>query len=351
MYVVGAPAITKQPSGGITMKRTALALTILFSLSLTGCGLFVKRIPQGEIVSPTEKDHFIKVDDINFHYTEYPGPGKTVFLLHGFASSTYSWEKVAPLLQDEGFHVYALDMKGFGWSDKPKGDDYSPFALVEGVNAWMDAVGLRDVVFVGNSLGGAVAVIMSILHPDKVNRMVLVDAGGYPMDLPTIVKAANTPGAAFFTNLFYGRWVVKWNLKEVYYNDDWLTDDQVQAYHDRLRTKDGLDAMVELSRAIDFNRFTDYAERAKSLQVPTLIIWGEDDQWIPLEIGHRFDRDLPNSRLVVIPECGHVPQEEYPGVTAQLIIDFIRGTMDPRTASLSIPPEIPIGNIVCRLVR
>jgi pimeloyl-ACP methyl ester carboxylesterase len=91
--------------------------------------------------------------------------------------------------------------------------------------------------------------------------------------------------------------------------------------------------MVDLCRAIDFNRFGDYVERAKSLQVPTLIIWGENDQWIPLEIGRRFHRDIPDSRLVVIPECGHVPQEEYPGVTAQLISDFIQGTLDPSILS------------------
>jgi pimeloyl-ACP methyl ester carboxylesterase len=316
------------------MKRTAMALFALICLSLSsGCGLFVKRIPPGEIPCPTEKDHFVRVEGINFHYTEYPGPGETVFLLHGFGSSTYSWEKVAPLLQDDGFHVYALDMKGFGWSDKPRGSDYSPLALVEGVNAWMDTMGLQDVVFVGNSLGGAVAVLMSILHPDKVGRMVLVDAGGYPMDLPTIVKAARIPGAAFFSNLFYGRWAVKWNLKEVYYNDDWLTDEQVQAYYDRLRSENALNAMVELARAIDFNRFAGYIDRARKLKVPTLILWGEDDQWIPLEIGRQFHRDLPDSRLVVIPECGHVPQEEYPGVTAQVISQFIRGTLDPRNLS------------------
>jgi pimeloyl-ACP methyl ester carboxylesterase len=224
-------------------------------------------------------------------------------------------------------------MKGFGWSDKPRGDDYGPLALVHGVNAWMDVMGLRGVTFVGNSLGGAVAVLMSILHPEKVSRMVLVDAGGYPMDLPAIVKAARTPGAAFITKLFFGRWMVEWNLKEVYYNDDWLTDEQVQAYYDRLRSENALDAMVELARAIDFDRFTGYIDRAKKLPVPTLILWGENDKWIPLEIGRQFHRDLPDSRLVVIPECGHVPQEEYPGVTAQVISEFIRGTLDPRNLS------------------
>lgn len=312
------------------MKRQArLLLTGLLCLLLAGCGLFVKRIPPGEILDATDKDRFVELDGIRFHYTEYPGSGETVFLLHGFGSSTYSWEKVAPRLQAEGFHVFALDMKGFGWSDKPRGADYSPFALAEEVNAWMEALGLRDVVFVGNSLGGALAVVTSILHPDKVSRMVLVDAGGYPMKMPTIVKAARTPGAAFFTKLFFGRWMVAWNLREVTHQRDRVTPEQVQAYYDRLRTENALDAMVALARAIDFDRFSDYVERAKALHVPALVLWGENDRWIPLEIGLRFHEDLRNSRLVVIPECGHVPQEERPEVTARHIIEFIHETAAP----------------------
>ena len=198
----------------------------------------------------------------------------------------------------------------------------------------MDAMGLEEVVFVGNSLGGAVGLIMAINHPDKVGRLVLVDAGGYPMKLPTILKAARIPTAGFWVNLFYGRWLVKDNLKQVYYDDDKLTPEQIDAYYDRLRTRNGLAAMVALSRAIDFDRFGPYSERAKTLRVPSLIIWGEQDKWIPLEMGERFDRELPNSELAVIPECGHVPQEERPEVTAELITDFIRETQPVRSAGM-----------------
>ena len=118
--------------------KTAVCLLIL----LAGCGLFVKRIPPGVIPNPTQHDHFVEVGGINYHYTEYPARGQTIFLLHGFGSSTYSWDDVAPLLQRQGFHVCALDMKGFGWSDKPPGEDYGPLALVASVNAWMDSMNL-----------------------------------------------------------------------------------------------------------------------------------------------------------------------------------------------------------------
>ena len=125
------------------MKRTALALAGLLFVCTAGCGLFVKRLPSGEVPHPTAKDRFIRAGNIKYHYIEYPAAGRVVFLLHGICSSTYSWEGVAPLLQQKGLHVYALDMKGFGWSEKPADGDYGPLALVDGVNAWMDAVGLR----------------------------------------------------------------------------------------------------------------------------------------------------------------------------------------------------------------
>lgn len=307
-------------------RRKLLSLTVLLCLCAMGCGLFVDRIPSGEILRSTDKDHFIRINGLNYHYTEYPGEGQVVFMLHGFGSSTYSWERTAPLLQQRGYRVYALDMKGFGWSDKPKGADYSALALVACVNDWMSAMGLKDVVFVGNSLGGAIAVLMSILHPDKVGSMVLVDAAGYPMDFPLIVKVARIPTAGFFTHLFFGRWLVKWNLKEVVFDNDSVTREQIDAYYDRLRTSNGLGAMVALCRSVDLSAFEKYEDRANELKVPILIIWGEEDKWVPLEIGHRYDKELPNSRLVVIPECGHIPQEEKPGVTADLIAGFIQET-------------------------
>jgi pimeloyl-ACP methyl ester carboxylesterase len=90
------------------------------------------------VPQPDRYDHFVTIDGVRYHYTEYPGSGQDVFLLHGFASSTYTWEKVAPMLQANGYHVWALDMKGFGWSDKPEDADYSPQQLLrKSTPGWM----------------------------------------------------------------------------------------------------------------------------------------------------------------------------------------------------------------------
>ncbi|MDO9515126.1 MAG: alpha/beta hydrolase [Syntrophales bacterium] len=285
----------------------------------------MKQIPQGQIVSPAAQDHFVRVGDVNFHYLEYPGEGEDVFLLHGFASSTYTWEGVVSDLQERGCHVWAMDMKGFGWSDKPEGAKYDPITLMEEVNRWMEVMGLDNVTFVGNSLGGAVAVLMALEHPERVGRLVLIDAAGYPIEKPLIIKMTGMPFARGIAKLFFGRWAVRWNLKEVFYHTDRVTKEKVEAYYERMRTQGALNAQISVVRALDFRVFEGYTKRIPEIQAKTLIIWGRDDAWIPLESGLRFRKELAHSTLVVIPECGHIPQEEYPEMTARLIGDFVEG--------------------------
>jgi len=262
---------------------------------------------------------------VNFHYLEYPGEGSDVFLLHGFASSTYTWEGVASYLQERGCHVWALDMKGFGWSDKPEGAQYDPVTLMEEVNRWMEVMGLGQVTFVGNSLGGAVAVLMALEHPERVERLVMIDAAGYPIQKPLIIKMAGMPFSRGLAKLFFGRWAVRWNLKEVFYHTDRVTKEKIEAYYERMRTEGALDAQVSVAKALDFRVFEGYARRIPEIQAETLIIWGREDAWILLESGLRFREEIARSTLVVIPECGHMPQEEYPEMTARLIGDFVEG--------------------------
>lgn len=203
------------------VKKIGLSFTFLLALLLVavlqGCGLFRTKIPNGVILGQVPEDKYIMIDDVNYHYREYPGTGRDVFLLHGFASSTYTWEEMIPNLTKQGYHVWALDMKGAGWSDKPVNAKYDIFTLTQEVNRWMEVIGLKDVVFVGNSLGGAIAVLMAQEHPDKTGKLVLIDSAGYPIKKPFVIRMAKMPLAAEITKLFFGRWMVRWNLKEVFF--------------------------------------------------------------------------------------------------------------------------------------
>lgn len=277
---------------------------------------------EGSLSEPGPEDCFAQVGRWRFHYTEYPAPGKDIVLIHGFASSTYTWEKVGPLLNRLGYHVWALDLKGFGWSDKPGDTSYDVVTLTEEVNQWMDAVGLREVVLVGNSLGGGIAILLALLHPDKVGRMVLIDAAAYDTEYPLIMKLARLPLSALMTRLFFCRFVVRLTLREVYHHRAWITKDQVEAYHARLRTDNALNAQIAVVRALEFKRVEKYVKHIPEIQSKALIIWGDHDRWIPLSSAYRFRAELPHSEVVIIPECGHMPQEERPDVTARLIHDF-----------------------------
>jgi len=298
-----------------------LALFLVFAAS--GCGLFLTTIPKGEILGKAPEDKYIMIDNVNYHYREYPGTGQDVFLLHGFASSTYTWEKVVPYLTGQGYHVWVLDMKGFGWSDKPEDAKYDTVTLMQEVNKWMDVMGLKKVVFAGNSLGGAIAVLMALEHPEKTDLLVLIDSAGYPIDKPFVIRMAKLPLAGEITKLFFGRWIIERTLKEVMFNDDKITEEQIDAYFKRMSTENALDAQVALARSIDFETMSIYTKRIPEIKNRTLIIWGEKNEWIPLESGHNFKRDLLNSKLVILPECGHIPQEEKPEQTAKIITDFI----------------------------
>ncbi|MDP3283908.1 MAG: hypothetical protein Q8M56_05730, partial [Desulfobacterales bacterium] len=140
---------------------------------------------------------------------------------------------------------------------------------------------------------------------------------------PLVIGMAKIPFAGEITKLFFGRCVVKSTLKEVLYNDERLTEEKIDAYFNRMSTENALDAQVALARSLDFDALSSYTKRIPEIKNRTLIIWGENDEWIPLESGHKFSKDLSNSTLVILPQCGHIPQEEKPEETAKLIIDFI----------------------------
>jgi pimeloyl-ACP methyl ester carboxylesterase len=319
------------------IKRYRFLLTYgLWFMILAGCGLILKMflhsrsrhkargIPESSIIAPTPEDHFVKIGKICYHYTEYPANGKDILFIHGFASSTYTWEKVAPVLNKLGYHVWALDVKGFGWSDKPKDTSYDILTLTEEVYQWMEALGLHDVVLVGNSLGGGITTLMALLHPGKVSRMVLIDAAAYDTKFPLIMELARLPLSAEMTKLFFSHWVVKQTLSEVYHHKAWITKDQVDAYYNRLQTDNALNAQIAVVRALVFKRVEKYVNRIPEIKPKALIIWGEHDGWIPLSSAYRFKAELRDSTLVIIPECGHMPQEECPDSTVRLIDDFIQ---------------------------
>ena len=271
-------------------------------------------------------DRFVRVNGVRLHYTELPGPGEDVILLHGFASSSYTWQEIAPILHKQGYNIWALDLKGFGWSEKPRFGKYDPYSLMNDVVDWMDAMGLEKAVLVGNSLGGGIASLMALVYPEKVSRLVLINSlAPYDIPHPLIIRLSHLPLAPHLARLAVSREVVRYYLKQVFYNSRFVTPEKVEAYYGPLCLPGCLYAQTLVARAMNPEPFLRFTEGNYQVQAPVLVIWGENDRWIPLQYGQQLlGEKMGKGTFVVLPECGHMPQEEKPVDTARAILDFLR---------------------------
>ena len=185
----------------------------------------------------------------------------------------------------------------------------------------MEAKGVDKAILVGNSMGGLISLNCARRHPEIVDKLVLVDSAGYPNKMPITLKLIKTVNKGL-VNSVQSRWMYEANLKDVYYDKKKVTEDMVDRYYAPFTLENGMTGGRYLLRT----RFHDDADTVSKwmskINHQALIIWGENDTWIELGMGQRMDKDLPNSTLVVIPECGHVPEEEKPEETVKAILEW-----------------------------
>jgi pimeloyl-ACP methyl ester carboxylesterase len=244
-------------------------------------------------------------------------------MLHGTGASLHTWDGWTEELGRER-RVIRFDLPGFGLTGPSPDGVYSIESYVDTVLALADSLGVQRFVLAGNSLGGYVAWVTAVLHPERVERLVLVDAAGYPFQsqsVPLAFRIARTPILNVLMRDVLPRGVVERSLRDVYGDPTQVTPDLVDRYFD-LATRAGNRAA--LVARFDQTKPGSLAERVPEIQVPTLILWGGKDRLIPLEFGERFARDIHGSRLVVFDALGHVPHEEDPAHTVAAVLPFIQ---------------------------
>jgi pimeloyl-ACP methyl ester carboxylesterase len=258
---------------------------------------------------------FAEVNGLRLRYLRV-GAGPPVLLLHGFASSLYTWAEVLPSLA-AGHEVVAVDLPGFGGSTvRP---DITAETLVEAVPGLLDRLGLARVDLVGHSLGGAVAAAVSVRHPERVETLVLVDAAGFNFasaDRPWLLRLLASPAGRLFELLPVRRQVVALGLRQVFFDDARVTPERVDEYTAPLLRPGTVRALRSILRSPDS---LGIPQRLSEIRRPTLVVWGADDTWIPLADAGRFLAAIPGARKVVISSCGHIPQEERPAELARAL--------------------------------
>jgi pimeloyl-ACP methyl ester carboxylesterase len=265
---------------------------------------------------------FADLDGLRIHYLE-KGEGTPLVLIHGYTSSTYTWKDQFAELAKQ-YRVIAVDLKGFGFSDKPDGD-YSRRAQGEVVARLLDKLNIERAWLVGNSMGGETALNVAADHPEKVLGLVLIDSAGVKVQGRTSLAPwylqLPVVGRLLTALALTSDRLVRAGLEKSFYDDSKITDERVSAYYQPLRTLGG---QLSATRARAQFELFPVEDKIPLIKAPTLIIWGAEDELIPLEAGRKLNELITGSKLVVFDKCGHVPQEEMPERVLSEITGFVK---------------------------
>jgi len=265
---------------------------------------------------------------INGHTIFYvvKGEGEPLLLIHGFGAGMWVWEKQIEVLS-HSYRVYAIDLIGHGFSDRPK-IDYNAETYIHFMEAFMDGVGIEKATLIGNSMGGGIAWAMAILFPERVNRLILIDC--MPPDVlhqvsndsfKTLVALNRIPFLPYLIIGSRSGRSIKWILQECVSDLPHITPEVVDRQYQLSRIKGTTWVLYStLRHAEDAMRFKD---SVGLIRQPTLLIWGERDLIFSPSIGERLHQLIRNSNFQVIKGSGHIPMWETSEEVNQLILSFL----------------------------
>ncbi len=261
----------------------------------------------------------IKTGDFNTNYHDW-GKGDPVLMIHGSGpgvSSWANWGKVLPKLS-QNRRVLALDMAGFGFTDRPEGMVYNMDTWVKQAVDFMDAVGLQKTDLVGNSFGGALALALAVNYPDRVGKMVLMGSMGVSFPITDGLDRVWGYEPSFenmrsILDLFaYSRVLVNDDLARLRYNASI-----------RPGFQESFGSMFPAPRQNSVEDMARYQDKIKDIKHSTLIVHGRDDKVIPLETSLKLLNLIVDSQLHIFGRCGHWTQIEHTDRFTQLVENFL----------------------------
>ena len=317
------------------IKKVGILLGLLVFVVLLSLALMYRSdLPAAEVAEKyrTAESRFVEVDGIQVH-VRIMGTGEPVFLLHGSFASLHTWDvwqkEMSPYYQ-----TISLDFPGHGLTGPDSLKRYSIADYSQLVHALAQKLNLTQFHVAGNSMGGAVALQMASDRPGAILSLNLIDAAGAPsaesrMTDSTTQKKSTSGGAwifqvarhPVFSKILLSctpKFLFALNMKQVYGDDSKVTDAVTERYYE-LMLREGnrqatLDRLSQKRKStIEFARIT----------MPTLILWGAKDNWIPLAQGQRLQKAIPGANLLVFDTAGHVPMEEIPTETVAEYLSFL----------------------------
>jgi len=326
------------------MKLLLKGIGVLFGLLLIGLVSMIRPDIPVEDLIPTYADstsRFIRIDGMDVHVRD-EGSGPALLLIHGTFSSLHTWDDWTEVLS-QTHRVIRLDLPGFGLTGPNPAGDYSTRATLHLIDSLRTVLGIDTWTIGGNSLGGRIALDYARHYPLRTDALVLVDAAAsFPRDTtqaaptatpsseerPLILRALANPVFRSAMGVLTPRFLFKHSLAGAYGDPTLMSEEVITRYYELLRREGNRVAFI--SRAdgmrIDREELTPLPEPLSldALPMPSLILWGEKDTWIPKRVGERLHDVLPRSVLVFYPDAGHVPNEEIGPHSVKDVVAFMK---------------------------
>ena len=261
------------------------------------------------------------------HVERFGHGGTAVVLIHGFATSSFLWRNVAPGITDAGHTAYAVDLFGYGESDRPFDADFGIAAQAEYLDAAMTALRVARGVLVGVDIGGAIALRLAATRPERVEKLVLINTPAFD-ELPgkdiTQMQRSTAKFALRTTRGVLGAAPLVEGVLNGSVADPGvsLPSKLIARYLAPFVGRDGVNHLLALASSISSEDMEDVELR--SVHVPALVLWGEQDGWVDGRIADKLVSVLPDGRLVRLPGVGRLLPEENPAYLVELLLDFMR---------------------------
>ncbi|MGH1363682.1 MAG: alpha/beta fold hydrolase [Calditrichia bacterium] len=274
-------------------------------------------------MNPNISSAFTKVEDTNIHYLTV-GKGETILFLHGWPTSSYLWRDMMQALSEK-YQVIAMDLPGFGKSDKRPEDSYSFRYYERIISGFLKNLKIEKITLGVHDLGGPLGLYWMIQHMEQVNRLILFNTLVYPQ-FSNMVKlfglSTMLPGIRHYLSSAAG--LKKAMLFGVYQKDK-LTDEAIENYQAPFIESDSRKALLKTVQRLSKKGFEEISAKLKGFKGPVQILYGEDDKILPkvADTMQRVKKDLPQAHIKSFPNCGHFLQEEIPDQLAEAVLEFM----------------------------
>lgn len=249
-----------------------------------------------------------------------PKDAPAIIMIHGFGSSLQTFEDWSEQLRSD-FRVISLDLPGSGLSRPDSISDYSDERSIALIKDIMDQLGIERATLAGNSIGGRISWRFAGAHPDRVDKLVLISPDGFASGGFEYGKAPDIPAMTGIMKVFLPRYLIKTNLTPAHGDPSTMTPDMVTRYHDLLIGPGTRQAVIDrMAQTV----LVDPIPILKTIDVPVLLLWGKKDNLIPASHSRDYLNVLSDARVVVLPQLGHVPQEEDPAQSLKPVRAFLK---------------------------